>query len=185
MVFQSLLCNPSFSLSSRASSSSFRSGAASLCAKEPAKAYEVSAWRTFDRLHANELNQASAETIQSAPKQATPSLMTTGRSTWEKYFQDAERRCTEELCDWQVLWKTNTQCLLQCYQYRTIKYHRLIRLTATLMMDFGEGKVRCTTHQSPLHSPSVATICCLSTCMFFFSFRCYVQIIYVRPLQLL
>jgi hypothetical protein len=100
MVFQSLL---STSISSSFhSSGSIRGGYSQpVGAKDspPKSTFDLSAWRTFDRVSSND---PSYSKVTMSDVQTVVRRKEAESRGWEKYFIEAERRCTEELCDWQV-----------------------------------------------------------------------------------
>ena len=101
MVFQSLLSS-SVSSSFRSSSpTSLRGGLSQIGTKDsPPKTFELSAWRTFDRVSVHD--SACGGRTNMTEAQGIVRKKATECKGWEGYLIEAERRCTEELCDWQV-----------------------------------------------------------------------------------
>ncbi len=100
MVFQSLLTT-SVSSVSLTNSSSLRGNISPGLSKEsPTKSASISSWRTFDRLSVQDVDAKPVFAMDLHPVTVKrPSTF----GTWEGYFVEAERRCTEELCNWQVV----------------------------------------------------------------------------------
>ncbi len=98
MVFQSLLSS-SISSTFHSSVTSVRSGLGQIGTNNsPPKSFDLSAWRTFDRVSVQDGNCSSREQVMER------NAIVVGKKCtgWEGYLVQAERRCTEELCDWQV-----------------------------------------------------------------------------------